>query len=352
MTSLNVGVIGVGNIAKMHLRSYATNPRARIVAVADINTDRSREVAAGFDDVTAYETAGELLADPAVDAVSICTWNDTHAQIAAEALKAGKHVLVEKPLSRILSEVAGLESLVEASGKQLQVGFVRRHSSNAQLLKKFVDAGDLGEIYYAKASFIRRTGNPGGWFADVERSGGGPLIDIGVHIIDLCWYFMGAPKVASVSANSYSVLGNRANVTNLWRYKGSDYDPTANSVEDMINALIRFDNGSSLAVDVSYSLHSVRDALNISVFGERGGAELEPELRLAIESHDTILNIHPQVDSLTFDFDQGFQNEIDHFVAVCLGEAEGIAPVGHGIELMKIIDGIYRSAASRTEITF
>lgn len=352
MSSLKVGVIGVGNIAKMHLKSYAANPRVEIVAVADVNTVRAGEVAALYGDVSAYGSAAELLADPAVEAVSICTWNNTHVELAAAALKAGKHVLVEKPLSRTLTEVSDLEAVVEASGKVLQVGFVRRHSSNAKLLKKFVDSGDLGEIYYAKASFIRRTGNPGGWFADFERSGGGPLIDIGVHIIDLCWYFMGAPKVASVSANSYSRLGNRANVTNLWRYKGSDYDPTANSVEDMINALIRFENGASLAVDVSYSLHSVRDDLNIAVFGDRGGAELEPELRLVTECHDTILNIHPQVDSLTFDFDQGFQNEIDHFVQVCLGEVEGIAPVSHGVEMMKIIDGIYRSAATRTEITF
>ncbi len=130
-------------------------------------------------------------------------------------------------------------------------------------------------------SFIRRNGNPGRWFADRERSGGGPLIDIGVHIFDLRWYLMGTPKTLLISANSYSHLGNRANVTSLGRYTVSDYDPTANSIEDMMNGLIRFGNGASLAVGVSYS-------------------------------PACIINIAPQIDPLSFDFDSGFQNEIDH----------------------------------------
>ena len=111
-------------------------------------------------------------------------------------------------------------------------------------------------MYYAKASILRRLGNPGGWFADKNRSGGGPLIDLGVHIIDQCWYLMGRPKPVTVSGNTYRKLGNRAHIEDLSFYKAADYSSAVNNVEDMANALIRFENGASLAVDVSFTLHA------------------------------------------------------------------------------------------------
>ncbi|MDZ7543847.1 gfo/Idh/MocA family oxidoreductase, partial [Clostridium perfringens] len=129
--------------------------------------------------------------------------------ISIDAIKAGKHVLVEKPMCRTVEEALAMQEAVRASDKTLQVGYVRRHAMNARVLRKFIANGDLGEIYFAKASCLRKIGNPGGWFSDIERSGGGPLIDLGVHVIDLCWYMMGKPKVKSVSGNAYNKLGNR-----------------------------------------------------------------------------------------------------------------------------------------------
>ncbi len=248
-------------------------------------------------------SAADLLADPAVEAVSICTWNNTHAELAIAALEAGKHVLVEKPMSRSWEDAKRVQQVAEASGLVLQVGFVRRHSANARILKQFVDAGDLGEVYYAKASAIRRAGNPGGWFANKAISGGGPLIDIGVHVIDLCWYLMGSPKVVAVSGNTYEKLGNRSNITSLPRYTVSDYDPNLNDVEDLANAMVRFDNGASMMIDVSFSLHVKEDSFSVQVFGDKGGAELEPELSIATERMNTVLNISPQISSPTFDLD-------------------------------------------------
>ncbi|MEU7865143.1 Gfo/Idh/MocA family oxidoreductase, partial [Nonomuraea sp. NPDC049141] len=285
-----------------------------------------------------------------IDAVSICTWNDSHAEIATAALDAGKHVLVEKPLSRTAGETEALVEAVERSGRHLEVGFVRRFGANAKVLKSFVDSGLLGDVYHARATNIRRLGNPGGWFADHKRSGGGPLIDIGVHVLDLCWYFMGTPRAVTVSAVTHARLGNRANVTSLSRYKVADYDPTRSDVEDFAAAFIRFDNGASLTLETSYSLHALEDRLEVAVFGERGGAELEPQLRIATEMHDTVLNVGPQIDHLSFDFAEGFANEIAHFVALCLGEAEQVAPVSHGTEIMRMLDGIYESARAGHEI--
>ncbi len=350
MSRLGVGVIGAGSISAIHLRSYAANPHVELVAIHDLKLARAQERAERFGVARAYATCEELLADPAVDAVSICTWNDSHAALAIAALEAGKNVLLEKPLAKTVAEAEAIAAAVERTGKLLQVGFVRRFSANAKLLRQFIDAGDLGEIYYAKASNIRRIGNPGGWFADLQRAGGGPLLDIGVHVLDLCWYMMGSPRAVTVSGNTYRRLGNRANITNLDRYKVSDYDPDKSDVEDLANALIRFENGASLYLETSYSLHAPKDELVVAVYGEKGGAELEPSLQFAIERHDTVINIAPQVDLLTFDFDEGFQNEIDHFVSLCLCEAEEVAPVAHGVEVMRMLTAIYESAALGREV--
>jgi predicted dehydrogenase len=350
MSILKIAVIGVGSISEAHLNAYKRNPDAEIYAVCDLNEERAKQKAAAYGAHQIYTDYRDVLADPAIDAVSICTWNKTHAEISIAALDAGKHVLVEKPLAKTVEEALRIQEAVKRNDKVLQVGFVRRYDTNVKMLRAFSDNGDFGDIYYAKASAIRRLGNPGGWFADKDRSGGGPLIDIGVHMIDLCWYMMGKPKVKSVSGNTYHRLGNRSNVRNLSFYKAADYDPGLNTVEDLANALIRFENGASLMVDVSFSLHIKADEMSIKLFGEKGGYEIDPALTIVTEKYDTILNVTPQVDHQGFDFGSAFQNEIDHFIGCVQGERELISPVEDGVEMMKMLCGIYESAAKGKEI--
>ncbi|MCY9659831.1 Gfo/Idh/MocA family oxidoreductase [Paenibacillus chondroitinus] len=352
MSKLQVAVIGAGSISEMHLRSYQGNPDVELYAICDLNEERAKAKAEKYGINRVFTDYKELLADSAIDAVSICTWNNSHAPISIAALEAGKHVLTEKPLCKTVDEALAVEKAVHRSGKTLQVGFVRRYASNTGIVKSFLDHGELGEIYYAKASCIRRLGNPGGWFSDVERSGGGPLIDVGVHVIDLCWYLMGRPKVKTVSGNTYNKLGNRANVKNLAFYKAADYDATHNTVEDMANALIRFENGASILVDVSFTLHAKEDELTVKLYGDKGGAELEPELSIVTEKYDTILNLTPQINNLSFDFVAGFQQEINYFVEVCQGKKETLSPVQDGVEMMKILCGIYESSRLGKEISF
>ncbi len=353
MNKLKVAVIGAGSISGVHLQAYANHPEVDLQAVCDINRERAQEAALKYGIPDVYTDYRELLADDSIEAVSICTWNNTHAPISIAALKAGKHVLVEKPLSKTISEAEEIAEAVSASnGKVLQVGFVRRYSQNTEVLKKFIDAGDLGDIYYAKATCLRRLGNPGGWFAEKESSGGGPLIDLGVHIIDVCWYLMGKPKVKSVSGNTYSCLGNRSNIHNLSFYKAADYDAQRNDVEDLANAIIRFENGASLMVDVSFTLHAKQDEMSVKLYGDKGGAELEPGLQIISEKFDTILNATPQIDYPTFDFISGFQNEINHFIDSCTGRSNTISPVEDGLEMMKILSAIYESARLQQEVHF
>jgi predicted dehydrogenase len=352
MSKVRVAVIGAGSISEMHLKSYQNNPDAELYAICDLNEERAKAKAEKYGITRFYTDYKELLADPGIDAVSICTWNNSHAPISIAALDAGKNVLTEKPLCMTVNEALAVEEAVHRSGKTLQVGFVRRYASNTRIIKSFLENGELGDIYYAKASCIRRLGNPGGWFSDVERSGGGPLIDVGVHVIDLCWYLMGRPKVKSVSGNTYKRLGNRANVKNLAFYKAADYDSSHNTVEDMANALIRFENGASILVDVSFTLHAKEDELTVKLYGDKGGAELEPQLSIITEKHDTILNLTPQINNLSFDFVAGFQDEINYFIEVCQGKKETISPVQDGVEMMKILCGIYESSEKGEEIHF
>ncbi|MET3697573.1 predicted dehydrogenase [Bacillus oleivorans] len=347
---LKVGVIGVGSISQYHIEPYLANQQAELVAFCDSNESRLFEKGKQYGVSQLYSDYRELLKNDEIEAVSICTWNHSHAEIAIAALDAGKHVLVEKPLCVNVDEAFAVQEAVKRSGKILQVGFVRRHGDNAQLLKTFIDQGDLGEIYYAKASCLRRLGNPGGWFSDRSKSGGGPLIDLGVHMIDICWYLMGKPRPVSVSGNTYKKLGNRKNIQNLSFYKAADYNPDLNDVEDLTNALIRFENGASLMVDVSFTLQAKKDELFVKLYGDKGGAEIEPELALVTEKYNTILNVTPQIDSLAFDFNKAFHNEIHHFVECCLEGKEPLAPVADGVEVMKMLQAVYESAEKGKEV--
>ncbi|KOO50863.1 Gfo/Idh/MocA family protein [Priestia koreensis] len=347
---LKIGIVGLGSISEHHIKPYLTNSDVEVVALCDLNEVRLREKGKLYGINHLYTSYEEMLKESEVEAISICTWNNSHAEIAIKALEADKHVLVEKPLCKTVEEALRVEEAVKKSGKVLQVGFVRRFGENTTILQKFLDGGDLGEIYYAKASCIRRLGNPGGWFSDRERSGGGPLIDLGVHMIDICWYLMGKPKPVAISGHTYHKLGNRSHIENLSFYQAADYDPTHNTVEDLATALIRFENGASLYVDVSFTLHAKKDEIFVKLFGDKGGAEFEPELQIITEKYNTILNATPQIDHLSFAFEKAFHNEINHFVDCCKHNKKPISSVEDGVTVMKMLCGVYESAQKGKEI--
>ncbi|GIG69930.1 Gfo/Idh/MocA family protein [Phytomonospora endophytica] len=343
-----IGVIGLGAIAVEHLGAYQKNPLADLVAVCDVDVERAKARAEQFAVPKVTGDVAELLSDPDVDAVSVCVPNTLHAPIAEAALRAGKDVLVEKPMTVTVAEAERLVRAVEETGKALQVGYVRRFAPNALVAKRFLDAGEFGDVYAARATLLRAAGNPGGWFGDVELSGGGPLIDLGVHIIDLCWYLMGMPKAVSASGATFSPLGARDNIQNLSRYRAQSA-ARPNTVEDYATAQIRFENGAVLNVDTSFSLHG-RNEIGVRIHGDKGGAEIEPELLMVTERHDTLLHVQPQIDSLGFDFKVGFANQIDHFLRICRGEIPADATAEQGLEMARILTAIYESAERGAEV--
>lgn len=216
---------------------------------------RTKKLAEDFDIPDIYTDYRELLARDDIDAVSVCVPNFLHKEITVAALQAGKHVLCEKPMAMNADEAKAMLAAANESGKILMIGFNIRFRSDVQRLKQFVDAGDLGEIYYAKTGYIRRRGTPFGWFSVKAESGGGPVIDLGVHVIDMTRFMMGNPRPVSVSASTYQKFRHyhiqdsqawcSSDVTDGLR-SGEQFD-----VEDLAAAFIRFDNGATMAVEVS-----------------------------------------------------------------------------------------------------
>lgn len=347
---IKVGVIGTGGISGVHLGGYSRNPNVEIYALCDINEKNLARRAEEYKVSRTFTDYREMLALKELDAVSVCTWNSAHAECAIAALRAGKHVLCEKPMALNTVQAQEMEQAAKESGKLLMIGFVRRFGNDCAVLKDFIDSGSFGEIYYAKAQYLRRKGCPGGWFGDKSRSGGGPLIDLGVHVIDLCRYLMGGPQPVSVYGATFSKLGDRRHIKDARGYSSTVVSKDdIFDVEDMATALIRFDNGAVLSVEASFSLNIEKDVGNIELFGTKAGCKLDPELTIFTDMNDYLANVKLS-QSTALSFDGLFDNEINHFVE-CIETGKPCRnPAKDGVTLMKILDGIYESARTGHEV--
>lgn len=352
MDKMKVAVIGTGGIAQEHITSYLNNPRVELYAFCDVVEKNLKAAGEKYGVERLYTSEAEMLAAlPELDAVSVCTWNCAHAECAIAALEAGCHVLCEKPMAVNAEQAKRMAEAAKRSGKLLMIGFVRRFGNDCAVVKDFVDNGYFGDIYFAKATYLRRCGNPGGWFGDKNRSGGGPLIDLGVHIIDLVRYVMGNPKPVSVYGAAFHKLGGRKNLkagTGGYVSAGKSEDDVTN-VEDMAAALIRFDNGAVLSIETSFDLNMKKDKSGIEFFGTKAGAKLDPELEIYTEINDYLANVQ-LANPTALSFQGLFQKEIDHFVSCVLDGTPCKAPAEDGVALMEILDAVYRSAATGHEV--
>lgn len=348
---IKIGIIGVGSISESHIASYLKNPEVELYAFCDINEDTLKAKGEKYGITRLYNDAEEMVnALPELDAVSVCTWNNAHKACTIAALKAGKHVLCEKPMAMNKAEAEEMLSVARESGKLLMIGFVRRHGNDAMTVREFIDSDTLGDLYYSKATYLRRNGNPGGWFGDKSRSGGGPLIDLGVHVIDLVRFLMGNPKPVSVYGATFQKLYNRPEIKCKGGYSATvKSDDDICDVEDLASAMIRFDNGAVLSVEAAFSLNIKNDTGTVELFGTKGGAKLSPELEIYNDMNGYLTNISFDADT-SMDFNQIFVNEINHFVDCINGRTECIAPAEDGVTLMAILDAIYESAKTGHEV--
>ncbi len=348
---LRVGIIGCGNISHSHTQAYKNNPNVEVVACCDINEQRAKDYAKNYGIPNAFGNVDEMLKMKDLDAVSVCVWNNGHNPETLKALRAKKHVLCEKPLAMNTEQALEMQRVAKENNRLLMVGFVKRFAGTTATFKDFDDKGTFGNLYLVKAKYLRRNGNPGGWFADKKRSGGGPLIDLGVHVIDLSRYLLGKPKAVSVYGATFEKLGMKKEIKGVSHWHPMDYSEKDQcTVEDAVIAMIRFDDGSVLEVEASFTLNIKEGQTSLEVFGDKGGALVEPKLEIFKDENDYMVNITPVIEDSGNVFGNMFQNEINHFVDCVLNNKECLCPVEDGVELMRILDAIYESAKTGHEV--
>ena len=331
---IRVGVIGLGWPGREHLKGYKASGLAEVVAVCDLEPGLREQVADEQDVPKRYAEYGELLAEEKLDAVSVCLPNFLHKSATVAALEAGENVICEKPPALSAAEAREMADTAKRKGKTLMYALVQRFGSAAQIVREFVDAGELGDIYFGKAGYVRRRGIPigkGGWFVDKSRSGGGALIDIGVHALDCAWWLMGNPKPVSVSGSAYAHFGHTVP-------EGVKYD-----VDDAAFGLIKFENGATLFLEATWALNLPTTSFK-QIAGTKGGATLDP-LTIYTERNGLPIDITPSPPQRN-----GFEAQIRHFVECLMAGTEPGPSAEQGVALMQMLDGIYSSASTGGEV--
>jgi len=346
MKKLRVGIIGTGEIARAaHLPGYASRAHdVELVAVANRNRDKAEQVAASFQIPHVFTDYRAMLAHCELDAVSVCTPNRFHAPIVLDALRAGCHVLCEKPPALMVEDTITMAETARRCGRILTYHFHFRQSAEVQALKRFVDAGELGGIYSARVTALRRRGIPGwGTFTEKEIQGGGPLIDIGIHMLDTALYLMGFPEPDTVLAATHQRIGNRPGVGLM-----GEWDPARFTVEDAAMGMVRFKNGASLLLETSFALNiQQKSDMNVHLYGDRGGATVFPPM-LFQEKHGTLVDVTlPYLETAQ----NKWEKSIHHFIDCCLMRETPVSTPEQGIMVQRLIDAFYRSAETGRAIT-
>jgi predicted dehydrogenase len=342
---VRIGVIGTGGIAQnAHLPGYAQIPDlCEVVALCDIDPAALQKASDKFNVKQTFDDYNKLLEMDEIDAVSVCTPNYVHMDPTIKALEAGKHVLCEKPIAMNAGEAQKMVDASKKAGKILQVGYNMRFVPSNQVLKRYVDAGELGDIYYARAQALRRRGIPGwGVFINKEKQGGGPLIDIGVHILDLTLWMMGHPKPVAASGITYAKFGKRDDVVGFmgqWDYKNF-------TVEDFAAALIRFENGATVVLESSFVANIPEDVFSSTLCGTEGGATTDP-FQIMKEKHRTLQTFKPDFPSPPVN---SHHAEIKSFVETIQSGGQPVVTGEHGLMVAKIMDAIYASSESGREV--
>jgi predicted dehydrogenase len=339
---VRVGVIGSGGIATAaHMPGYKADPDCEIVALCDLNAEAAKKAAEKFEVEKIYSDYRELAADPDIEAVSVCTPNFMHMVPTIACLEAGKHVIVEKPIALDATEGAAMVRAAKKAGKLLAVGLHFRYDPKVNAIRRFFDKKGFGDVYYARVHALRRRGIPSwGVFGDKEKQGGGPLIDIGVHMLYATMYAMGFPVPVAVSGQTYQKFGAKKPGVAPW----GPWDHKGFTVEDYASAFVRFEGGQSLVIESSFCMNGP-DGMNFWIMGDKGGAQFSP-LRFFREEFGTLTNTEPgwmpKADCHT-------QQMLD-FVNAVRGKGKVGVTGEEGLCITQILDAIYASAEAGKEV--
>ncbi len=344
---LRCAVIGVGGIGMDHLHSLTTCHRAAAVALAETNPQRAREGTVRNGVPRSYSDYHELLEQPDIDAVIVALPNHLHAPVVIEALKARKHVLVEKPMATSAKDAAKMIEVAKSMKRTLMVAQNFRFNRHTQLAKQVIDRGDLGELYHIRCFWLRRAGIPriGSWFTQKSQAGGGCIYDLGVHLLDTCLHLMKEFDVTTVSAQTYSKFGTRGLGEMDWGR--SEVDPKRPfDVEDYGVALLRLKSGRSISMEVGWACFQNQQAreYGIDMFGTAAGFSLFPSkmFRNTVDAQETI-----QYNASKVPFPE---DRVHHFVQCVLDGKKMLVPPEESLKVQQVLDALYASAASGKEV--
>ncbi|QAY68130.1 Gfo/Idh/MocA family protein [Paenibacillus protaetiae] len=344
---IRIGVIGAGAIGNVHIQTFKKVEGAEIVAITDAYLPLAEQRAQEHG-IAVAANPQQLFEDPSIDAVIVCVPNQYHAELAIEALRSGKHVILEKPMA--INSEAALKIVEEQrkAGKIVMIPHQMRWGGLARAVKQRIDNGDLGRIYNAKTSYMRKKGIPGwgSWFTRKDQAGGGPLIDIGVHMLDLTLYLMGNPKPVSVFGSTYAEFGPRKQGLGTWGTPNWDgyYD-----VEDLASALIKLDNGATLALDVSWAAFSgsISEEPSVHLMGSEGGVSIVGNAGTYVTYEDDKVAAS-EITAADEEEDRVLLSR--HFVE-CVNEGkEPITSAMSGYTINRILDAIYESSRTGHEV--
>ena len=347
---LKVAVIGCGNIANSaHIPSYMNNPDAEIKYFCDIIPQRAEAAVEKYGCGIAVEDYHEVLKDPEVEAVSVCTPNNMHSVIAIDALRAGKHVLCEKPAARTYAEALEMQKVQHETGKILNIGVVNRFNDSVNLIKKYIDSGTLGNIHHVYVSFRAHRSIPGlgGAFTTKAIAGGGALIDWGVHYLDIVMYCCGDPKVKTVTGETFCKLGKDMKnyaYTDMWAgppdYSGV-YD-----VDDSVTGMVRT-SGPVITINGAWAQNIGVAEQYIDFMGDKAGIRLQygKDFTVYTAENGALVEYKP-----VFKMENHFQNEINAFVD-CVKTGDKLpSHIDTVIVTAEMMQAIYDSAEQHKEI--
>lgn len=340
--TVRLGIIGAGWPGRKHAEGAKASGGYKLASVADLIPARRAALMSEFGIHQDFDDAAALIKSADVDAVSICVPNNLHAKFACDALRAGKHVIIEKPPTTKAAEAKKIATAAEKAGKVVMYAFQRRFGPAEQAAKLAVSKGYAGNIYHARATWLRTRGIPAGtgWYGKSSESGGGAMIDLGAHVLDLAWWLLGEPKPQTVFAVSHA------------RFKDSAPDPATYDVEDFATALVRFEGGATLELSASWALDQPpqQQGTQARIFGDGGcvdvytpsGAILHRQFDAKGQSKPTELK-SPRL--------TGHAAMMRRFRECILGKAQPSVSAAAGVTIMEMIDAIYRSAASGKSVS-
>jgi predicted dehydrogenase len=355
---LKIGIIGCGGIANgKHMPALSKLSNVEMTAFCDIIPEKAKEAAKKFGTIDAkvYIDYRELIKDETLDVVHVCTPNKSHSTVTVDALYAGKHVMCEKPMAKSYEEAKKMLEAAKITGKKLTIGYQNRFRQDSQYLHKLCDENALGEIYFAKAHAIRRRAVPTwGVFLNEEEQGGGPLIDIGTHALDLTLWMMNNYSPKYVVGNIYHKLAERKDAANAW----GPWEPEKFTVEDSAFGFITMENGATIVLESSWALNSLEvGEAKTTLCGTEGGADMKDGLRINGEKFGKLYTTNVQLGADGVDFYDGNEEsaaevEARLWIESIVNDTEVVVKPEQAIVVTQLLEAIYESSKTGKPVYF